>query len=248
MMLDFLHNKNLVYRDLNIKNILLKSNGYICFLTASFVKELKPGQKTTTILAYPKYLAPEIILAKGYGKSVDWWALGIIIYELLVGIDPFHSDDIIEVYEKILKGKIKFPANFDRDAKHLIENLLNSDPKFRFGCLRNGARDIVEHRFFDNFKWKLFEKGNLEAPFVPTFEEGDNPLKYYNIIPEKEELPKELLETEESKAEEKTTDRRLKSRSDEKDARQLSPEEIRYLKIDPQAKEVDFTEDIFFEW
>jgi len=95
-------------------------------------------------------LAPEILLNKGHGKPVDWWCLGILLYEMLAGIDPFNDDDPMAIYQKILKGKVKFPRSFDKNAKSLVKHLLVADLTKRYGNLKGGTKDICNHRFYKN--------------------------------------------------------------------------------------------------
>lgn len=89
----------------------------------------------------------------GHGKACDFWSLGILIYEMLVGIDPFTSNDPMEVYQKILKGKIKFPKNFPKDARSLVKNLCVADLTKRFGNLKNGVNDVKDHVWFSGLDW-----------------------------------------------------------------------------------------------
>jgi serine/threonine protein kinase len=109
---EYLHSKNIIYRDLKPENVLINTNGYLKLADFGFAKII--DGKTYTLCGTPEYLAPEIILNKGHGKPVDWWTLGILIYEMLVGIDPFNDDDPMMIYQKIIKGKIKFPKSIDR--------------------------------------------------------------------------------------------------------------------------------------
>jgi serine/threonine protein kinase len=162
---EYLHGKNMVYRDLKPENVLISSNGYVKLTDFGFAK-LVDG-KTYTLCGTPEYLAPEIILNKGHGKAVDWWTLGILIYEMLVGIDPFNDDDPMMVYQKIIKGKIKFPKNVEKDAKSIIKHLLDADVTKRYGCLKDGVKDIIDHRWFKGFDWKSLLFMTLEAPYVP---------------------------------------------------------------------------------
>ena len=112
---DYLHNKDIVYRDLKPENILIHKSGYLKLTDFGFAKVIEG--RTYTLCGTPEYLAPEIILNKGHGKPVDWWTCGILLYEMIVGIDPFNDDDPMMVYQKILKGKIitehRFFKNFD---------------------------------------------------------------------------------------------------------------------------------------
>ena len=123
---EYLHSKNIIYRDLKPENILINKNGYLKLTDFGFAKVIN-NNKTYTLCGTPEYLAPEIILNKGHGKPVDWWTMGILLYEMLVGIDPFSDDDPMMIYQKIIKGKIRFPNNIDKSAKSLIKHLLIAD-------------------------------------------------------------------------------------------------------------------------
>ena len=103
----------MIYRDLKPENILLNKDGYVKLADFGFVKKLKVYERTFTFCGTPEYLAPEIIMNTGYGQTADWYALGIFIYELIYGRPPYCSSDPNEVFEMILKHKIKFPENFD---------------------------------------------------------------------------------------------------------------------------------------
>ena len=163
---EYLHGKNIIYRDLKPENILINKNGYLKLTDFGFAKYLD-NEKTYTLCGTPEYLAPEIILNKGHGKPVDWWTMGILLYEMLVGIDPFSDDDPMQTYQKIIKGKINFPKDFDKNAKSLIKHLLTADTTKRYGCLKNGVKDILNHRLFIGYDWKNFVFLKMEPPYIP---------------------------------------------------------------------------------
>ena len=130
----------------------------------------------------PGYLAPEIILNKGYGLSIDWWAFGVLLYEMICGVEPFYDDEPIKVYENILKGKLLFSSDFDTQSKSLIKHLLEPELSRRYGNLKNGVNDIKNHLFFKNMNWDKLITQEIEAPFIPNIK--DNELKYYNFYPD----------------------------------------------------------------
>lgn len=111
-MFEYLHSKNIIYRDLKPENILIDETGYLKLTDFGFAKYVE--SRTYTLCGTPEYLAPEMLLNKGHGKPVDWWTFGILLYEMLAGIDPFSDDDPMLIYQKILKGKVKFPRSFDK--------------------------------------------------------------------------------------------------------------------------------------
>lgn len=112
LMFEYMHSKNIIYRDLKPENILIDEEGYLKLTDFGFAKYCET--RTYTLCGTPEYLAPEVLLNKGHGKPVDWWTLGILTYEMIAGIDPFNDDDPMAIYQKILKGKIKFPRDFDK--------------------------------------------------------------------------------------------------------------------------------------
>lgn len=145
---EYLHSKNFVYRDLKPENVLIHQSGYLKLSDFGFIKLLKGNERTYTICGTPEYLAPEIIMNKGHDKAVDWYNLGIFIYELLVGKTPFMHEDPFEIFKMIVQSKIRFPKDFDSSAKSMIRHLTDHDLSKRYGNLKYGAEDIKNHRFF----------------------------------------------------------------------------------------------------
>ena len=165
---EYLHGKHMLFRDLKPENVLVSPDGFLKLADFGFIKHLLPHERTYTFCGTPEYIAPEIILNKGYSHAVDWWAFGIFLYELLVGRPPFMSNDTYEIFEMTLKKKILFPKEFDSGAKSLIKHLCKADLAERFGNLHKGAADIKNHRFFKTFNWdKLVEKKVL-PPHIPS--------------------------------------------------------------------------------
>ena len=169
---DYLHNKNIIYRDLKPENILIHKSGYLKLTDFGFAKIVE--DRTYTLCGTPEYLAPEIILNKGHGKPVDWWTCGILLYEMIAGIDPFSDDDPMMVYQKILKGKIKFPSGFDSNAKSIIKHLCDGDLTKRYGNLKHGVKDITGHRFFKTVEWDKLLKKEITPPYIPKVKSNDD--------------------------------------------------------------------------
>lgn len=162
---EYLHSRQIVYRDLKPENILLDVYGHLRITDFGFAKFVE--YRTYTLCGTPDYLAPEIILNKGHGSAVDWWALGILIFEMLVGYPPFFDNDPMGTYRKILRGKVEYPSHLSRNAKDLTSKLLQSDLSKRYGNLRGGAKDVRAHSWFAEMDWPALERLEVKPTIIP---------------------------------------------------------------------------------
>ena len=165
--LECLHDFNVIYRDLKPENILLDYNGHIALCDFGLCKlNMAESDKTNTFCGTPEYLAPELLLGQGYSKSVDWWTLGILLYEMMCGLPPYYDENTNEMYRKILYDPLRFNDDMDRDARSLLTGLLTRDPDKRLG--NGGAHEIKNHPFFASVDWKKLVQKKIQPPFKPS--------------------------------------------------------------------------------
>ncbi|SCV01261.1 LAMI_0G10352g1_1 [Lachancea mirantina] len=182
--LEYLHAHNIIYRDLKPENILLDSNGHIKITDFGFAKEV--DTVTWTLCGTPDYIAPEVIATKPYNKSVDWWSLGILIFEMLAGYTPFYDTTPMKTYEKILHGKVVCPPFFHPDVVDLLSKLITADLTRRLGNLQSGSHDIKCHPWFAEVIWEKLLAKDIETPYEPPITTGIGDASLFDQYPEEQ--------------------------------------------------------------
>ena len=178
--IEFLHKNKMLYRDLKPENIMVDSNGHIKLTDFGLSKMIKKTkEKAFTISGTPQYLAPEILSDEGYDNSVDWWSLGCVMYEMLVGKAPFRIPKGSYLSADLYKKKITIPEYVTEEAKDLISQLLVPNPKKRLGYGEDGAQKIKDHRYFEGINWEDAWNKKLTPPFIPVLK-SETDLSYFD--------------------------------------------------------------------
>uniref|UniRef100_A0A8B9Q8X6 Uncharacterized protein n=1 Tax=Apteryx owenii TaxID=8824 RepID=A0A8B9Q8X6_APTOW len=167
--LQFLHGKKIIYRDLKLDNLLLDVEGFVKIADFGLCKEgMGFGDHTNTFCGTPEFLAPEVLTDVSYTRAVDWWGLGVLIYEMLVGESPFPGDDEEEVFDSIVNDEVRYPRFLSSEALSIISKLLRKCPERRLGAGERDAEEIKIQAFFKEIDWDALLARKLKPPFVPT--------------------------------------------------------------------------------
>ncbi|KAA8904308.1 hypothetical protein TRICI_005534 [Trichomonascus ciferrii] len=166
--LENLHDHDVVYRDLKPENVLLDANGHVALCDFGLSKVNPADGKTNTFCGTTEYLAPEVLLDdKGYTKMVDFWSLGVLVFEMCCGWSPFYDKDNQQMYKNIAFGKVRFPKDaLSAEGRNFVKGLLNRNPKHRLGAV-DDARELRRHPFFADIDWDLLMAKKIPPPFKP---------------------------------------------------------------------------------
>lgn len=177
--LEHLHKFNVVYRDLKPENILLDFTGHIALCDFGLCKlGMSESEKTNTFCGTPEYIAPELLESRGYTKTVDWWTLGVLLYEMMTGLPPFYDENVNTMYQRILHDPLKFPEErngsgnghgegMTPEAKSIMQGLLQREPTKRLGA--GGSEEIKRHPFFARWiDWNKLVQKQITPPFKPS--------------------------------------------------------------------------------
>ncbi|KAL4866361.1 hypothetical protein BDV12DRAFT_173116 [Aspergillus spectabilis] len=167
--LKYFHENGVIYRDLKLDNILLTLDGHIKIGDYGLCKEnMWYGSTTSTFCGTPEFMAPEILLDKKYGRAVDWWAFGVLIYQMLLQQSPFRGEDEDEIYDAILADEPLYPIHMPRDSVSILQKLLTREPELRLGSGPTDAQEVMSHAFFRNINWDDIYHKRVPPPFMPT--------------------------------------------------------------------------------
>ncbi|XP_076866292.1 serine/threonine-protein kinase N1b isoform X2 [Brachyhypopomus gauderio] len=167
--LQFLHDNKIVYRDLKLDNLLLDTEGFVKIADFGLCKEgMGYGDRTSTFCGTPEFLAPEVLTDTSYTRAVDWWGLGVLIYEMLVGESPFPGDDEEEVFDSIVNDEVRYPRFLSTEAIAIMRRLLRRNPERRLGSSDKDAEDVKKQPFFRNIDWEALLQRSVVPPFLPS--------------------------------------------------------------------------------
>ncbi|KAH9997841.1 hypothetical protein BJV77DRAFT_1137197 [Russula vinacea] len=167
--LEYFHANGIIYRDLKLDNILLTLDGHVKVADYGLCKEdMWHGSTTGTFCGTPEFMAPEILLEQRYGRAVDWWAFGVLTYEMLLGQSPFRGDDEDEIFDAILEDEPLYPITMPRDAVSILQKLLTRDPARRLGSGKGDAEEIKKHPFFKDVNFDDIFNKRVPPPYFPT--------------------------------------------------------------------------------
>ncbi|XP_055615418.1 uncharacterized protein LOC129761704 [Toxorhynchites rutilus septentrionalis] len=164
--IEYLHSLKIIYRDLKLENLLLDKHGHIKIVDFGLSKE-QDGKTPNSFCGTPEYLAPEVLLNEAYGPAVDWWGVGVLMYEMMYGKLPFNNSNQSTLFTLIVTAQAHFPPFLSPNARDLLRQLLTKYPDHRLGCGPTGAKEILDHTFYANINWNDVIHKRLAPPYVP---------------------------------------------------------------------------------
>ncbi|XP_021752200.1 serine/threonine-protein kinase AtPK2/AtPK19-like [Chenopodium quinoa] len=164
----YLHDNGIMHRDLKPENILLGADGHIMLTDFGLAKQFDDTTRSNSLCGTTECMAPEIILGKGHDKAADWWSVGILLYEMLIGKLPFSGGNRFKLQQKIIKDKIKLPTFLTSEAHSLIKGLLTKEPSKRLGSGPQGEDEIRRHKWFKCINWRKLENKEIQPSFKPV--------------------------------------------------------------------------------
>ncbi|KAI8473226.1 MAG: kinase-like domain-containing protein [Monoraphidium minutum] len=166
--LSYLHSRGILHRDLKPENVLVDSDGHVRLTDFGLAKgNMDEGTRTNSFIGTMEYMAPEVIEGKGHGKEVDWWSVGILLYEMLAGQPPFRAKSRQVLQQQIMAAKVKWPKFLSPAALSLLKGLLTRDPQKRLGAGPDGSAAIRAHVFFKGISWSALEERRIPSPYKP---------------------------------------------------------------------------------
>jgi cGMP-dependent protein kinase len=186
---EHLHERRIVYRDLKPENLLLNEKGQLK-LTDMGLAKFVIG-RTFTTCGTPDYFAPELIASTGHTNAVDWWTLGILIFELMSGNPPFEAPNPMQIYQKVMKGiaRVRFPSKCQGAVGNLIKALLMKEPSERLPMKPGGVKHLKNHKWYHAFNWKDMEDLKMAPPYVPNVKSKTD---IANFSARKEDMPRQI--------------------------------------------------------
>ena len=203
----YLHSKDIAYRDLKPENLLVDKDGHVRITDFGFAKIVK--DKTMTLCGTPEYLAPEMVKQEGHDKGVDWWSLGVLIYEMTIGVTPFFSKSRLTLINNIKKEEVIFPdkkkykIDYSDDFVDIVLKLLSKDKKERLGS-KGDIEEILEHPYFASLDLDALVKKEIKPPYLPEFTDKDDLGSYFKLKTGKKDVADTMIPSNKLKKIKKT--------------------------------------------